>query len=284
MTELNVLRVLLLVSLALAPLGTHRVLLPRAKAAALAHALAFLGAALGLFASMPLLCVGWLAFCAASFARFLWHQRASLRSPFVLAAAVPFAFSNIAAVWLVGGANDLHLLGYGETFSYYAALHGNVLGWMMVGSIAMLASQDRPDQTRPHRKLYAAAVLVCFVSFLLVAVGIDGLHGAKRVGVVGLSVAIPFAQLVFVKSVWRTHKGAFVLACTSFAGLMFTFVLAWQNELGAVSFPAIANVRPMVSLHGVINGVVVAPCFLFAVVLERRGPRGNSVDSVYSAP
>lgn len=267
MTELDLLRGLLLLGLALAPLGTHRFLLPPTRLTTPAHTLAFLCAVAGLFV-VPLLCVVWLLFCAGSFAQFLWHHRASLRSPTVLVSCIPFVFSNIAALWLVGGANDLQILGYGATFSFYASLHGNILGWMMVGSIAMLATQERP-----HQKLYLAMAILCFASFLLVAVGIDGLTGAKRVGVVGLSAAIPVAQLAFMQSVWRTHKSAFVLACVSFLGLMFTFVLAWQNELGALSFPAIAGIRPMASLHGVINGVVVAPCFLLAVTLEARRHR-----------
>lgn len=264
MTEIDLLRGLLLLALALAPLGTHRVLLPPTRLGSAAHGLAFLCAAVGLF-FVPPLCGVWLLYCAGSFAHFLWHHRASLSSSRAVIGSVPFVFSNVAALWLVGGANDLAILGYGPTFSFYASAHGNILGWMTVGAIAILGTQKRPGA-----KLYIIAALVCFASFLLVAVGIDGVMGAKRVGVVGLSVAIPVAQLVFLRSVWRTHKGAFVLGCTSFLGLAATFVLAWQYELGALSFPALAGVRPMVSVHGVINGVVVAPCFLLAVTLEAR--------------
>lgn len=271
MTEIDLLRGLLLLCLGLAPFGTHRFLLPPTRLGTVAHALAFLCAAIGLF-SAPALCGVWLFYCAGSFGHYLWHRRASLCSPQVLVGSIPVVFSNIAAFWLLGGANDLRILGYGPTFSFYASAHGNILGWMTVGSIAMLATQQRP-----HRKLYFVTALACFVSFLLVAVGIDGVPGAKRMGVVGLSAAICIAQLAFVRSVWSTHKGAFVLACTSFMGLVFTFVLAWQYELGALSFPPFAGVRPMVSVHGVINGIVVAPCFLLAVALEARRHRADIV-------
>lgn len=270
MTETDLLRGLLLLSLALAPLATHRFFLPPTRLSTTAHVLAFLCAAIGLF-SAPALCGVWLLYCAGSFAHYLWRHRTSLASLNVLVGCIPFVFSNIAALWLVGGANDLGILGYGPTFSFYASAHGNVLGWMSVGSIAMLAAQERP-----HQKLYVTTALLCFASFLLVAVGIDGVSGAKRVGVVGLSVAIPVAQLVFLRSVWKSHRGAFALACASFVGLVFTFVLAWQYELGALSFPAFAGIRPMVALHGVVNGVVVAPCFLLAVALETRRYREAS--------
>lgn len=265
MTELLLLRALLLVGMALAPLGTHRLLLPARTWATGAHVLALGVTTLGLFTSMPVLCGGWLLYCLASLGLYLRHRAAALRSPYELAGVVPFAFSIIAAVWTVGGANELHILGYGADFSYYAALHSTVLGWMMVGSIAVLAGQDRP-----HRNIYLGSVLISFASFLLVAIGIDGHPSIKPLGVLGLSVAVPTAQLVFLHRAWTTHKAAFALGSVSLAGLAFTLVLAWQSELGALALPGALGIRPMVSLHGLLNGVVVAPCFLLAVVLDAR--------------
>lgn len=265
MTEQDLLHALLLLSLALAPLGTHRLLLPPSRWGTAAHLVAWLCAAIGLFSSLPILSAGWFLFCVASFARFVLHRAARLRSPYELAGCVPFVFSIIASVWLVGGANELHILGYGARFSGYAALHGNVLGWMMLGPIAILAKQDRP-----HRNLYLAAVIVSFGSFLLVAIGINGHPTIKPLGVVGLSVAIPLAQLAFLYRAWTTHRAAFALGCASVLGLAVTLALAWQHELGALSLPGVLGTRPMVSVHGLINGLVVAPCFLLAVALESR--------------
>lgn len=265
MTELDLLRALLLLSLALAPLGTHRLLLAPSRWSTAAHASAWLCAAVGLFSSLPVLCGVWLLYCVASFAHFVRDRGARLRSPHELASCVPFVFSIIAALWIVGGANELHILGYGSTFSYYAALHGNVLGWMLVGPISVLARQDRP-----YRNVYLASALVSFGSFLLVAIGIDGHPAIKPVGVVGLSVAIPIAQLVFLGQAWTTNRAAFALGCASVLGLALTLILAWQHELGLLSLPETLGVRPMVSVHGLVNGLVVAPCFLMAVALEAR--------------
>lgn len=265
MTELDLLRALLLLSLALAPLGTHRLLLPRVTWAAPAHAAAWVCAAVGLFSSLPALCGVWLLYCLASFGRFLSDRGARLRSGHELAGGVPFAFSVIASIWLVAGANDLRLLGYGAPFSYYAALHGNVLGWMLVGPLAVLAQRECPQ-----RRIYLAAVFVSFVSFLLVAIGIDSYPPIKPVGVLGLTLAIPSAQLVFMGQAWRSSRAAFLLACLSVFGLALTLVLAWQHELGRLSLGDVLGVRPMVSVHGLVNGVVVAPCFLLAVAWEAR--------------
>jgi YndJ-like protein len=269
-SELSLLRVLLLLSMAVAPLGTHRFFFSaHSRARGIAHAVSLACAAMGLFSPAPILCVVWLLFCAVSFALFLRDRMASLREGRVLAACVPFLFSNVAAVWLVGGANDLGILGYGAQFSYYAALHGNVLGWMVVGALAVLA-----DREGPARGVYLAAVLACFVSFLLIAIGIDQLRAVKPIGVVGLSVALPIAQLVFLRGARRRSRPAFALGCVSLGGLVLTMVLAWRNELSLPVLPDVLGVRAMVSVHGVLNALVVAPCFLLAVVLDT--PRAKS--------
>lgn len=271
MSELSLLRVLLLLSMAVGPLGTHRFFFAEpSRLRVAAHVGALACAALGLFVA-PILCVAWLLFCVGSFALFLRERVASRRWPELIAACIPFLFSIIAAVWLVGGANDLHILGYGAEFSYYAALHGNVLGWILIGALAVLA-----DHGGPHRRVYLASVFVCFASFLLIALGIDQLRALKPIGVVGLSVAIPAAQLVFLRSVWSRDRRAFALGGVSLAGLVLTMVLAWRNELSMPVFSVVGNIRGMVSVHGALNAVVVAPCFLLAVALDARRARARS--------
>jgi hypothetical protein len=268
MSELALLQLLLLVAMAVGPLGTHRhFAVGSARARTIAHVVALACAGLGLLTPWPQLSVVWLVFSAGSFALFLRPRLRSLGSPHVLAACVPFLFSNIAAVWLVSGANDLHLLGYGVHFSNYASLHGNVLGWIVLGAFAILA--DRAGPTR-ERLVYVASVLACLVSFLLIAFGIDRLHVLKPIGVIGLSIALPLAQLTFLRGVRTRHRAAFVLGWVSFAGLVTTMLLAWCNELAVPVLGELAGIRTMVSLHGVLNALIVAPSFLLAVVLDTR--------------
>jgi hypothetical protein len=266
MSELDLLRSLLLLSMAMGPFGTHRHFLSgRSRLASAAYAGALACAAVGVLTPLPILCVAWLVLCAASFAMFVRSRARSLASPRVLAACVPFLFSNVAAVWLVSGANDLHLLGYGVHFSYYAALHGNVLGWILIGALAILA-----DREGPGRRVYLAAILVSFVSFLTIAIGIDQLRALEPIGVIGLSIALPVSQLAFLRGVWQRNRAAFALALVSFAGLVFTMVLAWGNELSTPLLPEALGIRAMVSVHGALNALVVAPCFLLAVALDTR--------------
>lgn len=260
MTELTLLRVLLLLSMAIAPLGTNRfVPIVTGKLQTGLHVPGLLLATIGLLVPVPFLCGAWLLFTAGSFGLFLLESPTSVKTPHGFALAVPFLFSNIAGVWLVSGANDLGLLGYGAGFSYYAALHGMVLGWMLVGAIAALAQREGP-----YRRIYVGSVLVCFVSFLVIAIGIDQLRVIKPVGVVGLSVAVPVAMLTFLREAWA-HKKAFALGLLSLLGLVFTMVLAWRNELGMLAHPPAMGIRGMVSVHGLVNAVVVGPALLVAV-------------------
>ncbi|MFN7698095.1 MAG: YndJ family transporter [Deltaproteobacteria bacterium] len=272
MSELDLLRLLLLTSMALAPLGTHRFFFPKPSRLEVGTYLGALAcAAAGLFSPLPQLCAAWLLFCAASFARFLWSRGRSLCTYPALAACVPFLFSNVAAVWLVAGSNDLRLLGYEQHFSYYASLHGNVLGWTLVGAVAILANREAGNAQRVH----LAVVLVCLVSFLAIALGIDRLHALKPFGVFGLSFALPASQWTFLRSVWARDRAALALAGASLGGLILTMVLAWANHLSLFPLPPTRGVRAMVSLHGVLNALVVAPCFLFAVTRSAQ-PRPTS--------
>jgi hypothetical protein len=271
MSELDLLRVLLLFSMAVGPLGTHRHFLKERRWLGVAYVGALGCGVAGLFGPAPLLCGVWLLFTAVSFAVFVLSHRAALRSLRVLAACVPFLFSNVAAVWLVSGANDLGLLGYGMHFSFYAALHGNVLGWIVIGALAILVDRALREGLR---RTYLTAVFVCFVSFLVIAVGIDQLRGIKPVGVIGLSVALPIAKVAFLRSVWGRHRAAFALGALSFAGLVFTMVLAWGNELAMRVLDDVLGIRAIVSVHGVLNALVVAPSFLLAVCLNAAGDAG----------
>jgi len=273
MTELSLLRGLLLSSMAVASIGTNLLFFEepsRLRMAALVAALCC--AAVGLLLPVPLLCLVWLVFCSANFADFLRRRLSTLRSALGLATCIPFLFSIIASVWLVGGANDLRILGYGPAFSYYAAMHGTVLGWTLIGALAALA-----NQALPQRRIHLAAVFICFASFLLIALGIDQLRWLKPIGVVGLTVAVPTSQLVFLRHARARSRGAFTLGCVSLAALAFTMLLAWRNEVSMAAWPPVFGVRSMVSVHGVLNALVVGPSFLLAVALDAR--RDDAVGS-----
>ena len=263
MSELLLLRVLLLLSIIIAPLGTRAWVQPP-RVWVRAYVAAVIAVALGLFLPVAALCVLWVCFCIVNAIVLLGPSMRggdrvqNLRTPGTLVMFVPLVFSFIAATWLVGGANDLRILGYGPFFSYYAALHGNVLGWGFVGAIA--ASAKRAG---PHRRTYLALVFVCLASFLMIAFGIDGLAVIKPIGVTGLTLALPLALVVFIVEARGQSRRAALAATLSLVALTVTMVLAWQNELGVAPGPVL-GVRSLVAVHGVVNTLIVVPAFMLA--------------------
>lgn len=268
MSELDLLRGLLISSMALGPLGTHRHFAIHAswgsvRWGVVVYVSALVCAVVGLLLPAPKLCAVWLLYCAGTFGMFLRSRRGSLRSRRVLATCVPFLFSNIAAVWFVSGANDLRLLGYGPHFSFYAALHGNVLGWIFLGALAILADRE----ARPSSP-YVPAMFTGLVSFLLVAFGIDQFRPLKLFGVIGLSLVLPWSQIAFLRSVWGRNWRSVALGVVSLAGLGVTMALAWGNEIAVHLLDGLWGIPGIVSIHGVLNAVIVAPSFLLAVSLS----------------
>ena len=79
MSEPDLLRGLLVLSMVVAPFATRRLFAAPSRLRAAAHGGALVCAAVGLFSPFPMLCVGWLVFCTASFALFLRSRGKSLR-------------------------------------------------------------------------------------------------------------------------------------------------------------------------------------------------------------
>ncbi len=271
MTELVLLRLLVLVSVAVAPLS-RRLLGPPPRGWSVAHALGIGLVAAALVGPLPQLAYGWLVFCVGGALMFAVEHGAALRTASrrtatTFAAGVPLAFGVIAATWIAGATNDLRILGYGPHFSFYAALHGNVLGWTLLGGVAALAQRAGRFQ-----RVHLATVFLGFASFLLVALGIDRLAWLKPLGVLGLTLALPLSMLAFLIDA-RGNRAAFALGALAFGALVLTLALAWLNELGSLSVEPLGGIRAMVWLHGLVNGLVVGPAWLGAVATSGLATR-----------
>jgi hypothetical protein len=174
MSEHAVLDGLLCFAFLLAPRMTNRFFFERDTRYAFAHGIALTVVVVSAALRFGPGAAVWPVFCLYGF---LVHLLRVGRGALTIAGAascVPFAFSVISAVWFVAGMNDLRLLGYDRAWSFYAALHGSVFGWLFVGCIAHLAR--RPQ----GRRLYALGCIAAFVLFLMVAFGIDGAPFLKR--------------------------------------------------------------------------------------------------------
>ena len=261
--ELNYLYVLLFVAFVLAPLSTNSLFLHNAKSYQIGHATAFLFVFLGLVSGINLFFVAWLLFCCFGFFLYTRQERTALLSVQGIATFIPFVFSIIASVWLVAGTNDLQLLGYNKHWSFYAALHGNYLGWMFLGCLASLSKTRKTI-----RSLFSAGCYICLILFLLVAFGIDGIPYVKRIGVIGLTIVVPFFILLFLRT--TRDRLSMSLAILSLLGIFFTLSLAVINEFWVLQPQSFLGARSMVSLHGMVNGLIVLPSFCLAVWREKR--------------
>ncbi len=258
--ELDMLRALLIAAVALAPHGTSHLLRDASRRHRSAHLTAAALVAFALVLDIGYLSLAWLLFSLLSLLQFV---RGALARPLPIhiVQAVPFVFGLVGAIWLFAGANDLGLLGYAPSFSFYAALHSTVLGWLMLGCLATMATQ-----LEQVRLFVSFAVFLCLCSFFAIAIGIDQAPKLKPFGVLGISLTVLASQVVLLYAC-RKSRWALCFAAASLLGFLYTIGLAWQHEIGSAE-GAVQGVRSMVSLHGLINGLVVAPAMLLAVHLR----------------
>ncbi len=249
--ELILLYFYLLIAFVIAPVMTNSFFLNGSKAYSAAHifSLTFLiaGTSLG-FGYTALV---WPLFCAYGFTLYLKRE-------YKLTACISFVFSLISAIWLVAAVNDLHLLGYGKEFSFYAAIHGSFIGWILVGCFASLP-----------QKIYQRSCYLAFVFFLLVAFGINGIPYIKPIGAIGFSLMLP---LLIGKFRLQTKNQPRLLATMSLCAIVLSMGLALLNEFWS-DFPRIILDLPvMVLIHGFLNAVIAIPCLFIAVSRYMRVP------------
>jgi hypothetical protein len=118
--------------------------------------------------------------------------------------------------------------------------------------------------------------IFCFVAFLLIAFGIDGVPYIKPIGVIILAILAPLSMGLHTGSLGREQTGARLLGILSLIGLTDTMGLAITHEFWRGAFPYGLGVNPMVSVHGLINALIVIPGFFFSVFSSQHSDHGCS--------
>lgn len=273
MTELSLLICLLSVAFILAPFMTRNFFLRNSQLYLRVHAVSLLILFVGGLLDWGWAAIIWPLFCAFGFVLFLQQERWGILSVSGLALCIPFVFSLISSVWFFAGTNDLHLLGYNKNWSFYAALHGSILGWFFVGCLAHLSK--RPTANRA----YLFVCYMCLILFLFVAFGIDGVQHIKRVGVIGLSMVVPFSIGLFTFSIKKENRLSIFFAVISLLSIAISMTIAILNEFW-VSFPKIALGMPLMTVtHGLINVFFTVPCFYLAIRLGAEDTSSESNDA-----
>ncbi|RZA08834.1 MAG: hypothetical protein EOP11_03645 [Proteobacteria bacterium] len=261
--ELALLYVLLGLGFTIAPFLSNCFFLGGSNLYRWAHLISLAILGVGALIKIRFLSLAWPAFCLFGAGLFLAKNFTTLKSLRGIAGGIPFTFSLISALWFVAAVHDWQLLGYDPTWSLYASLHGTFLGWIFVGCLAALAKRG------PHRNFNLSACFLSFAFFLLVAFGIDGVPIIKRIGVVGFSLLMPLSIGAYAATVKSRAARAFI--GLSGAAIISSMGFALLNEFW-VGMPKMLGGFPlMVLFHGVLNAVLAAPFFFFAIRAEDAG-------------
>tara|TARA_B100000749_G_scaffold280259_1_gene275678 strand:+ start:38368 stop:39177 length:810 start_codon:yes stop_codon:yes gene_type:complete len=265
-SELNYLNSLLTIALILGPLMTRKFFLVHSKIYNYSHIMAFMMVAVGFVLNLPELYLAWPVFCLLGLFLYLRENFTDGINLKTLAEGVPLIFSIIGSIWLFSGANDLNLLGYNRAWSYYASLHSHFLGWILIGSLTLIA-RSRQGWIK---NFYLMSAFLFLILFLLIAFGIDGVPYIKRIGAVGILLMTPLLIGLYSFSLLPRKNPSFYLSTVSLIGILFTAYLAAANEFGFLSPRLFLGVPIMVSLHGLINGLVAIPSLFLAIVFDDR--------------
>nr|WP_232374086.1 YndJ family transporter [Leptospira chreensis] len=264
MNENSLLLAVLTFGYGLAPFFTNRFFLKNSKIYSVFHFISFLLILLAIFFRIPKLTVVWPIFCGLGLVLFCKIQKTNFKQLQTWIGFLPFGFSLLSSLWFYCGQNECHLLGYNETWSYYAAIHGCFIGWLFLSGI--ISVSNHPEGSK--KTLIESLGIV--ILFLLIALGIYGNPILKKIAVVGFSFLVPYTLWVATKEIRNQNRVSLILANCSRLFLCFTFLLALVHEF-YIGFPKFIYGYPlMVILHGGINAFLVIPCFLFSLLFAKE--------------
>jgi hypothetical protein len=252
------------VAFALAPVATNLFFMGRSRAYSIAHGMALFSLLLGFTLNLTFFAIAWPLFCVFGFLLFLARTRPAPLSLAWIASTIPMVFSLISATWFTAGVFDWHLLGYSRSWSFYAAIHGSFIGWILLGCFASLAQRE-------SQRVYSYGCFFIFLCFLSIAFGINGIPYIKSVGVIGVSLAIPCLMAKLTFDLGKENRRSFALAVISLVSVILALGLALLHHFW-VDFPRIvAGVPTMVIIHGTLNGLIGVPCFFTAIQRRKIG-------------
>jgi hypothetical protein len=263
MNELTILYLVTFIAGVLGPLMTRSFLLQRSRAYSRSYAAAIIIIIIAAVIDTKALFIAWPLFCAFGLllgaAQFL-RERQPL---FQIGELIPFVFSIISSVWFFSATNDLHLLGYNVEWSLYAAIHSAFFGWIFNGSLVKLYRVT-------GERRYLIAVYINLILFLSVAFGIDGSPTLKKIGAIGVSLAVPISIGMYVFAATPKSRASRVLGYVSFSAVILSMAIAVMNEF-FVGFPQYTlGIPTMVWSHGLLNALVAVPSFFFAVYYRSK--------------
>jgi len=256
--------VYLLISFAVAPLMTRVFFLKSSNTYQALHIIALGTILTAYFLNIKYLVLIWPMFCL--WGLYVYFKQNHYKIPthlFDLTGYIPFIFSIIGSVWLLGRTFDLKILGYDPIWSTYAALHSNYLGWLLIGCFVFISK----TYFNSKNNIYAWASIAFVMLFLCVAFGIYKYTPLKIAGTLGLSILTPILIAMFLKINKRGHSMTKIITLTSVIGILFSMALALGQQFSLPIMGRSISGIHMITTHGLINACIV-PLFFLAIFTD----------------
>ncbi|XDD47628.1 hypothetical protein AB3N60_05990 [Leptospira sp. WS39.C2] len=262
MDKYSFLLIIILFGYLIAPYFTNHFFLNNSKSYKCVHLACIFFVLVSIILKIPKFSFVWIIFCGYGFYHYLYLNQCKLFKDKVWLGTFPFIFSLVSAIWFVSGINDFRLLGYDSTWSFYAAIHGCFIGWLLLSGIIFLTMKNR------YNIFFIVMICSIIVFFLLIALGIYQFSYLKKIGVIGYYFLLPFVLFIIAKKLnpkRRIHQFYLVI---SFVSLCLTLSLAVFKEFfqPTVMFSEIHFV--MIYIHGGFNAFFVIPLLLFVIKKE----------------
>jgi hypothetical protein len=204
--------------------------------------------------------IGWLVFCFGlagyGVRRFIHH---GISRPEEIVIDISLFNIGVGGVWFVASRFGLPFIGFTDPIVSLTAVHFHYFSWLLVLGMGLICRVlvQRGDPLRFWIIGLSLFITICIYS---VAMGFSGVKIAKILGVAGVTGALIIYSLFLI---FRIHamtqkKSLYLFAYLGSFAFIFSMVLAFSFEFQIVSL----SIKDMVMTHGLINALLVVPCFL----------------------
>lgn len=259
---------LLLFLFVFGPIVSKTFFFSSSKSYSIAHSLSLAIVVLGYFTHMPVLFLIWPLFCIFGLGLHARNQfREGVLGPNMIHAFFPFVFSVVSAIWFIAGSFDLHLLGYGRLWSYFASLHSGFLGWTFISCVSFASIRKGKNSAKSN--VFRIGSWMCTIAFFLVAFGIYRFPVLKAIGTVCFSILMSVLIGWYFLQVKKTRSWSTFFVGLSFIFIIVAMLLAVCYEFSFAIFGQTMSTSKMIIYHGCLNAFIVIPSYFIAIYLNR---------------
>jgi hypothetical protein len=164
------------------------------------------------------------------------------------------------AVWLVASRFEQLFMGFGEPWKTLTAIHFHFAGFLLPCLLGLQWDFIRTNAQPTVAKIYGIACGAYIISFILVAVGLNGMRSSELLGTQLLFTSVMTAGWILLRTHAAHTRGfnRFLILVIGVAGATsFTFALLYSWRVSTS-----ISLITMIVTHGVLNSLVFIPLLL----------------------